>query len=704
MKKKIKHGYFVFVLLLLTIFPTKISYSNDVKVLFILSNNCGANIYYTLDDMEKCGWQITKAALTQTVTPCSSFGGLPTITVDKLLTEITNIAEYDAIALMPASWRVGNAYADILASAYAKNLIKAASDSGLVVWALCGGTRVLAAANIINGKHVLGAAVYQSEYVNAGAIYLGDDHLPVIDGNIVTCVRDQFYHYKNAEALTTALENNPRYLQRIERINNSNFGNIPLNSVKGDIWTKTYGGPKADGCSKIIETSDGGFALAGYTFSFGNGKSDMFLVKTDSLGNTQWYKTYGGSGFEYAYSIGQTSDNGFLLAGYSTSTANNNKNIYVVKTNSSGELIWEKTYGKDSIDVASAIYKTTDGNYLICGHTQSYGAGEDDIYVLKINQNGDTLWTKTFGGTRTDIGNSILEVNSSNYIFAGSTGSPGITSNNQDFYIIKTNSSGTSLWAKNFGTSGSLPFDWCNDIKKTTDDGFMMVGETSFNSPLDIMMVKLDSAGGLGWKKFYGNNFYDYGNAICNTTEGGFLICGTTKSKTTQKNDIFVVKVDNNGTELWRENYGGDYNEWGSSVCRTRDGNYVIAGQTNSSGNGSFDIYVSKIKSTGPIGIKNISEELSLAKNYYISNYPNPFNSTTKIVYKLEKSEEVTIKIYDLLGKEIRVLENTFKPAGANQIIWNGKDCNGLEMPSGIYFVKLKTERAELTKKITLLK
>jgi len=692
---------FIFILLA---FSQEKAKTADIKVLFVLSNNCGPNTYYTMDDMEKFGWQITKAAMTQTVSPCPLFGGLPTITVDRLLTDITNIAEYDAIALMPASWRAGNAYADILASSYAKNLFKAANDSGLVIWTLCGGTRVLAAANIINGKKVLGASVYLSEYQNAGAIYLGDDHLPVIDGNIVTCMRDQFYHYKNAEAMTTALENNPRFLRKSDRPVNSSFSSADILNYKGSLWTKNYGGTGADGCSKIIETSDGGFAIAGYTFSFGSGNSDMYLVKTDSSGNVQWTKTFGGSGFEYANGLEQLNDGGFLLAGYTTSNQNNNKNIYVVKTNSSGNLVWEKTYGKDSVDIASSIIKSEDGNYLICGHTQSLGAGEDDIFTIKINQNGDTIWTKTFGGTRSDIGKSLVELNSGGYLFAGSTGSPGITSNNQDYYLVKTGLTGISVWAKNYGTNGTLPFDWCNDIKLISGNSIMMVGESSYNSPLDVMLVKADSAGNSEWKKFYGNNFYDYGNSICNTTEGGMIICGTTKDKTTQKNNIFVVKVDNNGNELWRETYGGNNNEWGSSICRTRDGNYIIAGNTNSYGSGSFDIYVSKIKSTGSIGIKNINENINPSKDCLVGNYPNPFNSSTKIIFNVANSGKTKIIIYDLLGKEIQTIINSDNSSGIKTVIWNGRDSNGVEMPSGIYLVRFVTEKSSITKRVTLVK
>lgn len=704
MKNKILLKVFMGMMIILPILFSGKSYSNDIKVLFILSNNCGPNTYYTMDDMEKYGWQITKAAMTQTVTPCSLFGGLPTITVDKLLTDITDITEYDAIALMPASWRAGNAYADILVSAYAKSLFKAASDSGLVIWTLCGGTRVLAAANIINGKRVLGASVYQTEYLNAGAIYLGEDHLPVIDGNIVTCMRDQYYHYKNGEALTTALEKNPRYLSKKVEKNNSLIKCIELPKTKGQMWMKIYSGTYADGCRKIIETNDGGLAIAGYTFSFSDKSSDILLIKTDSLGNLEWSKVYGGTGFEYANDIIQTDDNGYILTGFTTSNGRNDKDVYIIKVNSSGNYVWSKTYGMDSLDVATSIYKASDGNYLICGYTESTGAGEDDIYVLKINQTGDTLWTKTYGGTRTDNGKAIVETNSSEYVFAGSTGSPGITSGNQDFYLLKTNSSGDLIWSKNYGTGGNLPFDWCNDMKKTSDNGFLMVGESSYNSPLDILLVKMDSVGNFGWRKLFGDNFYDYGNSLCNTTEGGFILCGTTKIKTTQKNDIFVLKTDNSGNELWRETYGGDGNEWGSSICLTKDGNYVIAGQSNSYINGSFDIYVSKISAMGSIGIKNINERLNIAKDYGVENYPNPFNSSTKIVYKLMKSENVVIKIYDILGKELITLENSFKKAGVNQVFWNGKDSTGIEMPSGVYFVRMKTENRELTKKITLLK
>jgi putative intracellular protease/amidase len=177
----------------------------NIKVLFFLpALNYGPNSYLTKDDMVKYGFEVTFAGVTRTLSGCSLFSALPAITVDTLLSEISRITDFDIVAIGPASWRAGDAYRDILNSSHVLQLIKSAADSGLVVWTLCGGVRVLAAADVIRGKNVLGAAVYKSEYENAGATYVGDDHPPVIDGNIVTCVRDQYYHVQNCEAMVKA--------------------------------------------------------------------------------------------------------------------------------------------------------------------------------------------------------------------------------------------------------------------------------------------------------------------------------------------------------------------------------------------------------------------------------------------------------------------------------------------------------------------
>ena len=206
-------GYFMVCLIALGLFfllsPVEVSAGEkNVKILVLMTNtNYGPNIYFTRDDMQEWGWEVTLAGITSTLTGCAGFGGLPKITVDTLVSQITKITDYDVLAIGHASWRQGDAYRDILNNQAALNLVKSAADSGLVIWAMCGGVRVLAAANVIQGKNVIGAAVYLQEYEAAGAIYIGYDHAPVIDGNIITCVNGQTYHTQNCEAIAIALQN-----------------------------------------------------------------------------------------------------------------------------------------------------------------------------------------------------------------------------------------------------------------------------------------------------------------------------------------------------------------------------------------------------------------------------------------------------------------------------------------------------------------
>jgi putative intracellular protease/amidase len=182
--------------------------SKNIKVLFLLSNtNYGPNYYLTRDDMEEYGYEVTVAGVTRTLSRCALFGGLPSITVDTLISEIGKITDFNVLAIGPASWRAGDAYRDMLSDPNTLRLIKAAADSGLVIWATCGGVRVLAAAGVLRGKKVIGAETYKTEYLAAGATYFGADHAPMIDGNIITCVRDQYYHVQNCEAISYVLQN-----------------------------------------------------------------------------------------------------------------------------------------------------------------------------------------------------------------------------------------------------------------------------------------------------------------------------------------------------------------------------------------------------------------------------------------------------------------------------------------------------------------
>ncbi len=166
------------------------------------------------------------------------------------------------------------------------------------------------------------------------------------------------------------------------------------------LWTKAFGGTNEDYGRSVQETSDGGYIIAGYTKSFGAGSYDVYLIKTDANGDTTWTKTYGGSNIDQGYSVEQTSDGGYIIAGNSKSFGAGLDDVYLIKTDANGDTTWTKTYGGSNIDQGYSVEQTSDGGYIIAGYTKSFGAGSYDVYLIKTDANGDTTWTKTYGGSK----------------------------------------------------------------------------------------------------------------------------------------------------------------------------------------------------------------------------------------------------------------------------------------------------------------
>jgi hypothetical protein len=209
------------------------------------------------------------------------------------------------------------------------------------------------------------------------------------------------------------------------------------------LWTNTFGGPYADGGRSVFETSDGGFIIAGYTYSYGAGSADLLLIKTDLNGAEQWTRTFGGSGWEYGNSVIQTSDGGYLVVGYTSSLGAGSKDVYLVKTDSLGVEDWTNTFGGASVDVGMSVIESANGGYVICGYTESCGYGESDVYLIRTNNDGDEIWSYTYGGTSSDVGTSIMELDDGTLVLVGSTGSFG--SANRDAYMVITDSLGGQL-------------------------------------------------------------------------------------------------------------------------------------------------------------------------------------------------------------------------------------------------------------------
>jgi hypothetical protein len=262
-------------------------------------------------------------------------------------------------------------------------------------------------------------------------------------------------------------------------------------------FAKTYGGTDLDGASSVQQTSDGGYIVAGSTYSFGSGGSDIFLIKTDASGNLQWTKTYGGTSYEWAYSVQQTSDGGYIVAGLTTSFGAGLSNIILIKTDANGNVIWAKTYGGTS---ASSVQQTSDDGYIVAGWTLSFGAGNADIFLIKTNASGNVQWAKTYGGISIDEFISVQQTSDGGYIVAGYTFLFG--SGLPDILLIKTDANGNVIWAKAYW---GLYGDEARSVQQTSDGGYILAGITNSYDTLSAyaFLIKTDASGNIQWAKAY---------------------------------------------------------------------------------------------------------------------------------------------------------------------------------------------------------
>ena len=288
--------------------------------------------------------------------------------------------------------------------------------------------------------------------------------------------------------------------------------------------------------------ADGGYIIAGYTKSFGAGDLDVYLIKTNVSGDTVWTKTFGGSDWDIGESVQQTSDGGYIIAGLTRSFGEGIYDVYVIKTDDFGDTLWTRTYGGTDNDQGKSILETTDEGYIIAGLTRSFGAGDYDVYLIRIDTSGDTLWTRTYGDTLIDQGFSVQQTMDGGYIIAGET--VPLETEFYDFYLIKTNASGDTLWTRTYGGPDE---DAANFVRQTLDGGFILLGYTySFGAGGgDIYLIKTDSSGDTLWTRTYGDSLGDVGNAVQQTTDGGYIITGVGEPAGMPGNsDVYLIKIE----------------------------------------------------------------------------------------------------------------------------------------------------------------
>jgi hypothetical protein len=386
----------------------------------------------------------------------------------------------------------------------------------------------------------------------------------------------------------------------------------------GQTWEKTFGwsGVNNEDYNEkgrsVQQTTDGGFIITGvelYTEDMPpyEDYSDVYLIKTDSSGIEQWNKRFGESWYnDGGYSVQQTTDGGYIISGETRSFGNGSSDVYLIKTDANGIEQWNQTFGGVSTDGGYSVQQTTDGGYIITGYTWSFGNGSADVYLIKIDANGIEQWNQTFGGTSSDYGYSVQQTTDGGYIISAETRSFG-NLGSTDVYLIKTDGNGTEQWYQTFGGTDD---DYGTSVQQTTDGGYIITGGAD-SYPPDVYLIKTDANGIEQWNQTFGGVSTDVGRSVQQTTDGGYIITGYTWSFGNGSADVYLIKTDVNGIEQWNQTFGGPDADGGYSVQQTTDGGYIIAGYAESFGNGDDeDLYLIKTDGDG-----NVTSELTIPIN-----------------------------------------------------------------------------------------
>ncbi len=453
------------------------------------------------------------------------------------------------------------------------------------------------------------------------------------------------------------------------------------------LWQKSYGGSEDDKAYAIQQTTDGGYIVVGYSYSTdgdvsghygGTYNSDCWVLKLTATGDTAWTKCYGGSYSDYAFAVQQTTDGGYIVAGASYSTngdvSGNHglEDYWVLKLTAVGDIEWSKTYGGSDDEEAYVIQQTTDGGYIVAGDSWSTdgdvsghygGTYNTDCWVLKLTATGDTVWTRCYGGSGYDYVSVVQQTTDGGYIVAGASYSTdGDVNGNHggsDYWLLKLTATGDTIWTKCYG--GSMA-DYAYAIQQTTDGGYIVAGasystdgDVSGNhGNFDYWVLKLTATGDTVWTKCYGGSNEDWVKTVQQTSDGGYIVVGGSVSTDGDVSgnhgniDCWLLKLTATGDTVWARCYGGSDDDKTIAIQQTTDGGYVAAGYSKSTdgdvtGNhGGWDYWIVKLdNSITGIPLQSVEQ---------VAVYPNPAHNQLLIT---ATTNQAVVTLYDTKGQQV---------------------------------------------------
>ena len=366
---------------------------------------------------------------------------------------------------------------------------------------------------------------------------------------------------------------------------------------------KNYGGTQNERGYSVKQTSDGGYVIVGSSTSYGAGGSDLWILKVDGLGEFSWSKTYGGQGNDIGRDITQTSDGGYIITGYTKSfSSGGDMDLWLIKTDANGESClysdggtcsensskWIKTFGTSGNDYGSSVQETSEGDFIVAGKSGRIPS----VFVIKTNSSGEKIWENLYGTGPGDRAQYIIERQDLGFLIVGKENANNVDDN---LCLINIDTDGAEVWHSLYGGGGA---DGGNHISEVSGGGYIIAGATkSYGNGNwdDLWLVKTSTGGSMEWQKTFGGSYTETGNYTHEKDEGGYMVTGSTESIGQGFYDIWVVSTDYTGNEIYSQTFGGNMDDKAIRGARGNSGELLIIGYTNSFGNGGEDVLLIKI-------------------------------------------------------------------------------------------------------------